>query len=460
MEPTVPLVTTATTTLDRVVVASDVPAPVDRPLRGRRIFAQLIAGAIVVIIAVGFAGVFAARRLAEAEAVSDAAKTTDLFANLLVQPEITDALLTGDAAALAEIDHVVRDHVMDNSAVVRVKLWDTSGRIVYSDESRLIGQTFEIGEEEEEVFSDPQVRAEVSDLDEPENLYERDSGQLLETYRPVWTPTGTPMLFEVYFRYDEVTDRSSQLWRGFAGITLSSLLLLVVLMLPIVWRLLDRVRRGQDQREALLQRAVDASDEERRRIAGTLHDGVVQDLAAASFAVSGAADRAGAAGQHQVADDVRAAAGTVRSAIGGLRTLLVDIYPAGLAAGGLSQALTDLAGGLRGRGIEVTLDLQVEDLQEHTERLVYRTAKECLTNTARHSAATAVSVRVASEGEDMVLEIIDNGVGFDAEKVLAAPEEGHFGLRVLGDVAREAGAELSVLTAPGAGTRWLLRIPR
>lgn len=460
MEPTVPLVTTATATPDWVVVASGVPARVDRPLRGRRIFTQLIVGAVVVIIAVGFAGVFAARRLAEAEAVSDAAKTTDLFANLLVQPEITDALLVGDPVALAEIDHVVRDHVMNNSAVVRVKLWDTAGRVVYSDESRLIGQTFEVGEEEQEVFSDPQVRAEVSDLEEEENLYERDSGQLLETYRPVWTPTGTPMLFEVYFRYDEVTDRSEQLWRGFAGITLSSLLLLVVLMLPIVWRLLDRVRRGQEQREALLQRAVDASDEERRRIAGTLHDGVVQDLAAASFAVSGAADRAAAAGQQQVADEVRAAAGTVRSGIGGLRTLLVDIYPAGLAAGGLPQALTDLASGLRGRGIGVDLELSATDLDEATEGLVYRITKECLTNTARHSAATSVLVRLTSDRESVVLEIADNGVGFDVRAVLAEPEEGHFGLRVLGDVATGAGAELLVATAAGSGTRWQVRIPR
>ena len=82
-----------------------------------------------------------------------------------------------------------------------------------------------------------------------------------------------------------------ELWRGFAGVTLSSILLLVVLLLPIVWRLLDRSRQGQQRREALLQRSVDASDDERRRIAGTLHDGVVQDLVATAYGLAGAAER-------------------------------------------------------------------------------------------------------------------------------------------------------------------------
>ena len=49
---------------------------------------------------------------------------------------------------------------------------------------------------------------------------------------------------------------------------------LVALLLPIMWGLLSRLRNAQDQRAELLERAVDASNDERRRIAGTLHDGV------------------------------------------------------------------------------------------------------------------------------------------------------------------------------------------
>ena len=85
------------------------------------------------------------------------------------------------------------------------------------------------------------------------------------------------------------TSGQDELRRGFAGVTVSSLLFFTVLLLPIVWWLLGRLKRSQNQREELLERAVDASIEERRRIAGTLHDGVVQELAATSFTVAGAA---------------------------------------------------------------------------------------------------------------------------------------------------------------------------
>lgn len=443
-----------------------VQEPATPALRRRRVLLQVVLLALVVLVAVAVAGVIAARRLAEAEAVADAATTADLLAELLVQPALQDALLDGDPGAVAVIDGVVREHVLAGPPVVRVKIWDPTGRVLYSDEPRLIGQTFPLGQDEREVFADPATRAEVSDLAAPENVYERGNEQLLETYRPVWTPSGSPLLFEAYFRYDEVTARSSQLFRGFAGITLSSLLLLVVLLLPVLWRLLDRLRVAQRQRESLLQRAVDASAEERRRIAGTVHDGVVQDLVATSFAVAGAAERAAAEGRDQAASELRQAAQTVRSSIGGLRSLLLDIYPPRLAEGGLTAALQDLAGALRVRGIDVRVDVSPAVtpglLNAERQRLVYRVARECLGNVGRHSGATAAVVSLSPAADpptELVLEIADNGTGFDVDQVMHDPSPGHFGVQVLADVAAEAGATLRVATAPGAGTRWQLRFP-
>jgi two-component system NarL family sensor kinase len=432
----------------------------DSPVSRRRVFIQVTVAAVVVIVAVALAGVLAAQRLAEAQAITDAAKTTDLIAESLVQPVVTDGLLTGDPAAVAGIDAVVRDHVLSPS-MVRVKVWDPSGRIVYSDQAVLIGRSFPLGQDERDALSDLQTRAEVSDLQAPENVYERDSGKLLEVYRPVWTPSGRLLLFETYFRYDQVTERSGQLWEGFAGVTLSSILLLVVLLIPILWRLLNRLNRSQRQRETLLQRAIDASTKERRRIAGTLHDGVVQDLAAASFAVSGSAERAAALGQPALAQDLRAAAGTVRASIGGLRSLLVDIYPPNLASTGLVPALGDLASRLRSRGLAVAVEVTDEPgLDLATQRLIYRVTQEILANVARHAAALNVTVRLTISSDGVVLDIADDGTGFDPTAAMARPADGHFGLRVLGDLAADAGAELTLATAPGAGTRWRLRLPR
>jgi signal transduction histidine kinase len=431
----------------------------EKAVQPRRVFTQVIAAAVVVLSAVAVAGVVGSRRLAEAEAVNDAAKTANLLADSVAQPALRETLLTGDPAAVAAMDQVVREHVL-GSTIVRVKIWDPEGRILYSDAADLVGEQFPLGEEERDVLSHPQTRADVSDVTKPENRLERGRGKMLEVYRPIWTPSGKPVLFEIYAPYDDVTDRTGTLWTGFAGVTLTSLLLLVVLLMPVLWRLLHRLKKSQDQREALLQRSVEASTEERRRIAGALHDGVVQDLAGASFAVAGGAERASSLGQPDLANELRTAAGTVRASIGGLRSLLLDIYPPSLASAGLEAALTDLVYTLRSRGTDVILELEPHPgLDAAGERLVFRVARECLNNIAQHAGATSVQVRLERVERHAVMEITDNGVGFDAARLLENPKEGHFGLRVLGDMVADAGGELLLSSAPGVGTSWQLRIP-
>jgi two-component system NarL family sensor kinase len=75
--------------------------------------------------------------------------------------------------------------------------------------------------------------ADVSDLRLPENRFERSHGKLLEVYRPVGTPDGQPLLFETYFKYYVVSQRGHQLWRAFAGVMLSCLVALVILLAEV-----------------------------------------------------------------------------------------------------------------------------------------------------------------------------------------------------------------------------------
>lgn len=445
---------------EAVLVPAGVRDEADRPVRTWRVAAQVAVAGLVVVVLVAVVGLVVSRRLAEAEAVNDAAHRTDLLAVAVVQPVLDDGLAAMDAAATAAIDAVVRERVLDGG-IVRVKIWAADGTVLYSDEPRLVGARYALGDDELAVLRDPATVAEVSDLSEPENVYERGEGRLLEVYRPVWTPDGTALLFETYSRYDVVTERSGELWRGFAGVTLTSLLLLVVLLLPVLWALLDRLRRGQEQRERLLRRAVEASEIERRRIAATLHDGVVQELAAASFGVAGTADRLAAEGRGDLAEPVRAAAGTIRGGIQGLRSLLVEIYPPSLRQSGLEAALRDLVGGLARRGVDVRLELPpggADGLAGRTEQVVYQVAQECLRNAVAHSGAATVRVTLRREGSAVILEVADDGAGFDLAAATAAPQEGHFGLRLLVDAAAEAGAELAVATGPGQGCRWRLTV--
>jgi signal transduction histidine kinase len=354
---------------------------------------------------------------------------------------------------------VVRNQVLGRS-VIRVKLWRPTGAVLYADERRLMGRTFALSEDEREALADGQTHAEVTDLTQPENGFEAGRGKLLEVYRRVDArPSGAALLFETYSPYEAVTTSTGRLWRGFTGLLVATLLLLVVLLLPVLWRVQDRIRSSQAERESLLRRAVDASEAERRRIAGTLHDGVVQELAAASFALAGGIDRAEREGSRGLAEQLRESANTVRVSIGGLRSLLVDIYPPSLASAGLVVALQDLVGPLRTRAVDVRLDLPAaypHQLDPDGERLVFRVAHECLANVAKHAAASQVEVRLHRQDDDVVLDVKDDGVGFEAAALASRPP-GHLGVRVMTDLADEAGATLAVSSAPGEGTWWQLR---
>jgi signal transduction histidine kinase len=249
------------------------------------------------------------------------------------------------------------------------------------------------------------------------------------------------------------------MWLDISLIAVGSLLLMHVLWVPLSWVLVSRLRQARRQRDMLLDRALSASDEERRRIAGTLHDGVVQDLAATSFVVASSAQQAQRADQAQLAGRLETAAAGVRASIGALRSLLVDIYPPNLSVAGLSATLADLASSLEGRGMQVVVAEDPElDLDPATQSLIYRIAQECLRNAGRHAQASHATVRISRHDDIVRLDVADNGIGFDPAATLDNLPESHFGLRVMRDLAIEHNARLAVRSRIGAGTQWRLEV--
>jgi two-component system, NarL family, sensor kinase len=437
-----------------------------RPTSARRVYAQVVLLTALALALVIGVGTWMSNREAEREGVQSAARRTTLLADVVVQPALTDGVLTGDPDALAALDLEVRQHVLPNS-VVRVKLWAADGRILYSDEARLIGQQYQLDDEELDLLrdaergADTETGAEISDLGEPENVYERGEGKLLEVYLPVQTPDGTSVLLETYTSYDSVEQRGHDIWRAFLVITIVSLLALLLLMMPVIWRLLVQLRHGQEQRERLLQRALSASDAERRRIAATLHDGPVQELAATSYVLSGAKQRVEPDRQPELAGALDDAARVVRSSIGGLRSLLVDIYPASLTETGVEQALADLVASLQPRDVEIRLEAEPgvgSALTREQAQLIFQIAQETLRNAVRHSGADRVDVVLVRPDGFIRLDVVDDGAGFDVGAALADPETGHFGLRLMTDAAERAGGGLRVRSAPGEGTAWRLEV--
>ncbi len=420
--------------------------------------ALAVAGAVA-LGAILLLGVYVARDAAEKEALRDARAATDILARSVIEPGLTDDLLAGDPAAIAAIDRAVQAYVLTADRV-RVKLWTADGLIVYSDEPDLIGEDFSLDADEIEAIEDPSiVVAELSDLDGEENRFERDHGQLFEVYRGVRTPDGTPLLFETYSRYSQLTDRRGEVLESFVPIMVGSVVLLQLCQLPLVWALVRRLRAAQHSSERLLRQAVDAATPERRRIAGNVHDSVVQGLAGASFVIAGAVDAVERGGQPKVAADLRDASSGIRESIRGLRSMLVEIYPPSVSVAGLPTALQDLVAPLRAQGLcAVAQTPSSVDLPRSLEALIFRVAQESLRNVAQHSGAANARLSL-TVGPDVVrLEVADDGAGVDVDGALGR-RDGHVGMQVLRDLTEEAGALLQIRSAPDAGTTVRLEVP-
>ena len=414
----------------------------------------VLAGGVALLILV-VALSLASRRVGEREAIVEARSEALIKAQGLVEPVLDDGLLDGDPDALDALDEVVRDAVLGDD-LVRVKVWATDGTVLYSDAAAQIGEQYDLDEEELEAIDEGLVEAEVSDLSKPENEFERQEGKLLEVYLPLETPGGETVLFEAYFLYDSVEASGRRIWRSFAPIAIGALVLLELVQLPLAWSLARRLRVRQLEREELLNRAIAASEHERRRIAQDLHDGVVQDLAGVSYALAAM----GRTPEGPAPADLEAAADTVRSSIEALRTLLVELYPPNLAEEGLGPALDDLLARSRAVGLEARCDLGdlPTDLPLPIAQLLYRTAQEALRNVIAHAEATQVVLTAGVADGRAHLEVRDDGRGIEGDPDAPAPA-GHVGLVALRDLASDVGGSLDVSVPHDGGTLVRLEVP-
>src|SRR6478609_5913427 len=361
-----------------------------RPDRGAilRPVAVFALSGLAVLGLVALAGTLALRSLSTSEAVRDARRLATVTGRGIVEPALTTAVVRGDPHAIARLDRIVHRRVLAPD-VARVKVWNAEGTILYSDDASLIGRKYALAPEDLRALRTSTASARKTDLTEPENAHERTLGDLTSVYLGLRAQDGTPVLYEEYLRSSAIAGSSQRLVRLFAPVGIIALLVLAALQIPLAWRMASRIRRAQQDRERLLERAIDASDRERRVIAAGLHDGVVQELAGHSFQMAAAVE------QDQNEDDLRralssGAAGT-RNAIRQLRSMLLEIYPPALREHGLAAALPDAAAPLTARGIDVQIAVQPgSGLSTEVERLVFRTAQEAIRNVGAHSGATHV----------------------------------------------------------------------
>jgi signal transduction histidine kinase len=221
----------------------------------------------------------------------------------------------------------------------------------------------------------------------------------------------------------------------------------------------------QRERENLLQKAVEASETERRRIARDLHDGVVQNLSGMAFAMTAAASRVRSNPQTpeeraDLLELLEHSANETRQAMKDLRTLIIEIAPPTLRREGLHAALLEVMRTLEDAGTRTRLELPSNmRLRQDRASLVFRVAQEVLRNVAAHADARNVSVVLQEVDGLAVLRIKDDGKGFTADDVARRRAQGHVGTNAIVELAEEAGGSLHIESEPGSGTRVTLELP-
>ena len=238
------------------------------------------------------------------------------------------------------------------------------------------------------------------------------------------------------------------------------LTLFVLVQSALLAALLVQGRRRAVARLALRttnQRLLHAQEEERSRIARELHDGVNQELALLAIGLDELrlrppADRAG------VMRTATELVEQVQNLSAEVRGIAHELHPARLEQLGLVSAVRTLAAEVERRhALRVTVDVD-----DHWPGLapgdlalsLYRTTQEALQNVVRHSGATAARVALVRERGMLTLSVIDSGRGMTPSR----PAEG-IGLAGMRQRAEGLGGTLEVRSAPGRGTRIVMRIP-
>jgi signal transduction histidine kinase len=224
----------------------------------------------------------------------------------------------------------------------------------------------------------------------------------------------------------------------------------------------QQLRALQSEQEKLLERTVQATEQERKRVAAELHDGPVQHLTALDVTLERARrtlDRRSAESERETIERVQV---RLREEVGDLRKMMSDLRPPALDHLGLVAALQDQLAAVRREtglacSIESALDARLLPAQEI---VLYRVAQEALANVVKHAGAERVRVSLQPSNGHVVLEVRDDGAGFVPSEAATSASNGHFGLLGMRERVEMAGGSWELHSHVGSGTVIRARLPR
>lgn len=213
--------------------------------------------------------------------------------------------------------------------------------------------------------------------------------------------------------------------------------------------LLDRLTADRARARQLAAQVISAGDSERARIARELHDSTAQSLSALEMMLSAARHEPAGAANPELLTTMH---DIVKQALAEVRTLSHTVHPRVLDDLGLVAALEHLARRTRHQS-PVKIWVSSDDsgpIPPVAGSVLYRVAQEAIGNAVKHSSARELRVSVRTSGPDVVLEVRDDGCGFDVGAVEASMRG--LGLFSMRERLGLVGGTLAILSAPNAGT--------
>jgi PAS domain S-box-containing protein len=216
-----------------------------------------------------------------------------------------------------------------------------------------------------------------------------------------------------------------------------------------------------EDRTRIMRRTNAAIEAERNRIARDLHDGPVQGVSAASLSLEAALLMIKAGEQDRGMEVLSKIRRELSEEADGLRRLMSGLRPPLLEERGLIPALRETIarfGHDHGVATEFTGGL-VAPVPDDLETLAYRVVQEALSNAGKHAGAAKMSVHVESDASQLRIEIMDDGVGFDAQRAREYLREGRVGLASMRERVELANGSFVVHSNPGKGTTIVATLP-
>lgn len=213
----------------------------------------------------------------------------------------------------------------------------------------------------------------------------------------------------------------------------------------------DQVAGAVENAQLYQQAQQLATLRERQRLARELHDSVTQSLYSLILVAEAARRLAESSEPERVLEALARLGEIGQQALKEMRLLVYELHPLSLQREGLLTAVQRRLEAVEKRaGVEAVLLVEgAPQLDVTAAEELYRVIQEALNNALKHAAASAVSVRVGAAGDQFVLEITDNGRGFDPQ---AVADQGGIGLSSMRERIERLGGRLEIASSPGTGT--------